>query len=105
AIIKNGCTIVDSIRIKFKKDLAVFRYLPLFNPENEFINSEFYYDIDEMTDFNLKVFDSNKKYILFETKNSNVKWSGKNLKGKIVPPANIIGKLSTNRNALKEAKR
>ncbi|MFH1004401.1 MAG: hypothetical protein V1781_02740 [Bacteroidota bacterium] len=85
AIIKNGCTIVDSIRIKFKKDLAVFRYLPLFNPENEFINSEFYYDIDEMTDFNLKVFDSNKKYILFETKNSNVKWSGKNLKGKIVP--------------------
>ena len=63
--------------------MAVFRYLPAFNPESEFLNSEFYYSIDEIYDFDLKVFNKKNK-IIFETKNPEQKWNGKNLKGEFV---------------------
>ena len=84
-IAKENCRTKDSIRIIFKKNLAVFRYLSAFNPESEFLNPEFYYTIDEVDAFDLKVFDKKKKNILFETKNSEKKWNGKNSKGEFVP--------------------
>ncbi|HEY4800484.1 MAG TPA: hypothetical protein VII99_15500 [Bacteroidia bacterium] len=80
---KGNCVIADSVKIIFKKDLAVFRYLPVFNPDNGFINTEFYYSIDEVDAFELTVFDK-KKAILFHTKNPEVKWGGMNLKGEVV---------------------
>ena len=83
SITKNGCTLIDSVRLRFRKDMAVFRYLPSFNPESEFLNSEFYYSIEEIFDFDLKVFD-NKMKLIFETKNPEQKWNGKNSKGEFV---------------------
>ena len=84
SITKDGCALTDSTRIRFRKDMAVFRYLPAFNPESDFLNSEFYYSIEEVYDFDLKVFDRKNK-ILFETKNIEQKWNGKNPKGELLP--------------------
>jgi hypothetical protein len=83
SVIKDGCTLSDSIRVRFRKDFAVFRYLPKFNPKSEFVNAEFYYTIEDVSEFELKVFDR-KKRIVFETKNPNVKWNGRNKKGELV---------------------
>jgi len=82
-ITKSNCSVKDSIKIIFKKDLSEFRYLPVFNPEDEFINTEFYYSIEEIDGFELKVSDK-KNNILFQTQNTEQKWNGKNAKGEIV---------------------
>lgn len=104
SISKNGCTIVDSIRVKFRKDVAVFRCLPSFNPESDFINSEFYYSIEEVSNFALKVFDKKRKHILFETDNSEKKWNGKNQKGEIVPAGEYVWLVKYKPNCPKESK-
>lgn len=82
---KDGCKIKDSVRVILRKDLAVFRYLPVFNPDNGFINTDFFYSIEDVEGFNLKVFDRKKKHILFETDNVNRKWSGKDKNKKSLP--------------------
>lgn len=89
---KDGCMITDSIWVRFKKDMAVFRYLPQFNPESSFLNSEFYYSIDEVSHFELKIYDSRKK-LVFETTDKEKKWDGKNLSGKLVPEGEYIWKV------------
>ncbi|MEK6614577.1 MAG: gliding motility-associated C-terminal domain-containing protein [Bacteroidota bacterium] len=104
SISKNGCTITDSIRLRFRKDATLFRFLPAFNPESEFLNSEFYYDIDDVQEFELKVFDGKKKNILFETQNLSKKWNGKNQKGKIVPAGEYFWSVKYKPNCPKESK-
>ncbi len=81
---KDGCVFTDSVRLRFRKDMSVFRYLSAFNPESEFLNSEFYYSIDEVYNFDLKIFNKRAK-LIFETKNPEQKWNGKNPKGEFVP--------------------
>ncbi len=80
---KKKCSLKDSLRIVFKKDLSQFRCLSSFNPEEDFVNSEFYYTMEEADGFELKVFD-NKKNLLFKTSNVEKKWSGRDLKGELV---------------------
>ena len=84
-ITKDGCTVTDSIKIHFRKDLSTFSFLPEFNPESEFLNSEFYYEIEEVQGFELNVYDTKKKKVLFFTDNPHKKWNGKNNNGEIVP--------------------
>jgi len=62
----------------------VFTYLPSFNPGAEFLNGEFYYEIDDVKSFVLRVFDKKGKNVIFETSNFHKKWSGKISNGKIV---------------------
>jgi hypothetical protein len=83
-ISRQGCTQSDSIRVRFRKELAVFTYLPSFNPETEFLNSEFYYTIDAVEGFQLQVFGLKNKKVLFETNNRTIMWKGKNKKGNFV---------------------
>jgi hypothetical protein len=79
-LVKNNCTLNDSIALEFKKDLSVFRSVSFFNPEEEFLNSEFFYTIDEIDAFDLKVFDRKKK-LLFKTNNPEKKWNGRDANG------------------------
>lgn len=104
SISKNGCTITDSIRLRFRKDAALFRFLPTFNPENDFLNSEFYYEIDDIQEFELKVFDKKKKNIFFETTNPDKKWNGKNSKGEFVSSGEYFWSVKYKPNCPKESK-
>lgn len=104
AISKQGCTLVDSIRVKFKKDLSVFRHLPAFNPDDSFINTEFFYSIEEVSDFKLTVFDRKKKKTLFETRNIDVRWNGKDSQGKLVPAGDYFWKTTYRPNCPKMSK-
>lgn len=81
---KGGCSVTDSLRVRFRKDNAVFSFLPTFDPEAEFLSAEFYYEIDDVHGFELKVF-GKRRNVLFETTNFKKKWNGKNPKGKLVP--------------------
>lgn len=81
-ISKNNCNIRDSIRISFKKDLSQFRYLPQFNPDGDFFNTNFNYTIDEVNDFELTVY--NKRKVLFQTNDTLKKWNGRDRNGKLV---------------------
>jgi len=104
SVSKNGCTITDSIKIDFRKEAAVFRHLSKFNPESAFLNIEFYYQIEEVRDFKLTVFDAKKKRTLFETKNPKVKWNGKNSKGEIVTAGEYFWEVKYTPNCPKESK-
>ena len=83
AVTKAGCVVTDSVKIHFRRDEAVFTFLPSFNPETEFLNGEFYYEVDDVKGFELKVYDK-RKNVLFETVNTSKKWNGKNPKGVMV---------------------
>lgn len=103
-ISKQGCTVMDSVRLKFRKEVAVFRHLSKFNPESAFLNSEFYYDIDDVSSFKLTIFDIKKKRIVFETKNIKVKWNGKNPKGELVPAGEYFWEVAYKPNCPKDSK-
>ena len=104
AIFKQGCTVIDSIHVKFRKDLAEFTFLPSFNPESESFNSEFYYEIADVQDFELKVYDRKKKNILFDTKNIKKKWNGKNQKGDVVSAGEYFWVVKYKPNCPKDSK-
>jgi hypothetical protein len=100
---KEGCVITDSVMVRFKKDMAIFRYLPQFNPESEFMNSEFFYSIEEVSGFELKIYDSRKK-LIFETNDESKKWNGRDLKGKLVPAGEYTWKVKFTPNCPKGSK-
>ncbi|TAL56311.1 MAG: hypothetical protein EPN85_15140, partial [Bacteroidetes bacterium] len=103
AITKEGCTITDSVRLRFRKEDAVFTFLPSFSPETEFLNTEFYYEIDDVQLFELKVYDK-RKNILFETRNIKKKWNGKNPKGAIAPSGEYLWVVKYKPNCPKDSK-
>lgn len=103
SISKEGCTVSDSVRIRFRKEDAVFTFLPSFNPEAEFLNGEFYYEVEDVHDFELKVYDKHKN-VLFETTNLKKKWNGKNPKGKIVAAGEYFWSAKFTPNCPKESK-
>lgn len=104
AITKDGCTVTDSVKIRFRRDASEFRFLPSFNPETEFLNGEFYYEIDDVQGFELKVFDKKGKSILFATTNFKRKWNGKNVKGNIVPAGEYPWAVKYKPNCPKDSK-
>lgn len=100
---KDGCVIVDSVMMRFKKDMAVFRHLPKFNPESEFLNPEFLYSIEEVAGFELKIYDPKNK-LVFETKDKSQKWNGRNLKGELVAAGEYTWKVVFTPNCPKGSK-
>lgn len=104
AITRQGCTVLDSVRIRFRKETAVFRFLPAFNPETEFMNGEFYYEIDDIQSFEMKIYDPKGRKVLFETTNSKKTWNGKNQKGNIVPAGEYPWTVKYKPNCPKESK-
>ena len=103
AVTKEGCVVTDSVKIHFRKDEAVFTFLPSFNPETEFLNGEFYYEIDDVSGFELKVYDR-RKNVLFQTTNTNKKWNGRNPKGDIVDAAEYFWSVQYTPNCPKGSK-
>jgi len=102
-ILKDGCQLADSVRIKFRKDLAVFYAQLTFNPFSEFVNPEFNYSIEDVSMFTLTVYDRKKRRIIFKTKKPTVKWNGRNKKGKIVPGGDYFWSVTYKPNCPKNA--
>ncbi len=103
-ITKARCSLADSIRVRFKKDMTKFWCLTEFDPESDFLNSEFYYSLDEVSSFLLKVFDKKKVHVLFETTNPDQKWNGKDLKGRFVADGEYFWQVSYKPNCPRSSK-
>jgi hypothetical protein len=104
SIQKKGCTLRDSIRIRFRKENSEFRFLPSFNPESGFLNAEFYYEVEDIQGFDLKVYDQKKKKLLFETRNPKITWKGRNKKGAIVAAGEYFWLVQYKPNCPKDSK-
>lgn len=99
----NGCSVTDSIRVRFRKEASQFTFLPSFNPETEFLNGEFYYEIDDVSGFEMKIFDRRQNEI-FSTGNFKKKWNGRNVKGNLVPAGDYSWTVKYKPNCPKDSK-